>query len=134
MLPTRSLACTLLAVAAALTAPLAAPRAEAAAAAGRAPTCTARGGGPGAGGGRSRRAACTPRGRRGARRYRQWAELHGDELEFEEVELLGEMHAGGSGEGWAFRASSTTTISPKRRRVVDDTPWITTLDCRFSLD
>ena len=54
-------------------------------------------------------------------------------FEFEDVELLGEMQASGAGDDWTFRASSTTIISPKRRRIVDDTPWITTLDGTFEL-
>lgn len=85
-----------------------------------------------AGAGR-RTAPCRQTTRRHPRGWDFWRELAGDEFEFDEVQISGTMSASeASGADFLFDASSSTTISPLRRRITDETPWVTTAGGRFA--
>lgn len=73
-----------------------------------------------------------PRNERGEGPDGPWGQLRGAEFEFEDLQISGTMTAKeGPGADFGFTAQSSTVISPKRHRITDETPWVTTLNGKF---
>lgn len=105
------------------------PAAAAAAKRRTTPRCTSR-----RGQAKARRGGCTQR-RRTRPRLEPWGQLRGDVFEFDDLQISGTMTATAApGADFGFEAQSSTVISPKRHRVTDETPWVTTLHGRIRFD